>query len=99
MNYEIAQIEVVSGSKQAFEQAVGEAAPAFKVAKGCRSLRIDRLFEHPSRYRLVVGWDSVKAPMIVFRQSEGFQRWRALAGPHFASSPQAQHVETVLSAF
>lgn len=99
MIYEIAQIEVIPGSEEAFEQAVKEAAPVFQAAKGCRSLRIDRSIEHPSRYRLVVGWDSVEDHMVTFRESDNFQRWRTLAGPHFASPPQVEHVETVLSAF
>ena len=99
MVHEIAQIEVRPGTEEEFERAVDEAVASFKSAKGCRSLRLERSVEHPSRYRLVVGWDSVEAHIVDFRESEGFQTWRALVGPFFASPPQVEHVETVLTGF
>ncbi len=37
--------------------------------------------------------------MVHFRESEGFQHWRSLAGPHFASPPQVEHVTTVIDGF
>ena len=99
MVFEIAQIEVSAGQQSAFEAAVAEAAPHFQSAKGCRSLKLERSVEFPSRYRLVVGWDTVDDHMVTFRQSEAFQIWRTLAGPHFAGPPQVEHVTTVLDAF
>ena len=92
-------MEVVVGAEEAFEAAVKEAAQYFQPAQGCRSLKLERSVEHPSRYRLVVGWDRVEDHMVTFRESDGFQRWRALASPHFASPPRIEHVRTVLEAF
>lgn len=99
MVYEIAEIDVVEGSEEAFEAAVAEASPHFQDAQGCRSFKLQRSIEHPARYRLVVGWDRVEDHMVSFRESEGFQRWRALAGPHFAAPPRVEHVRTVLETF
>ncbi len=99
MIHEIAMIEVIRGSESAFELAVAEAATLFKSAKGCRSLRLERSIEAPTHYRLVVGWESVEDHEIDFRNSDAFQRWRALAAPHFAAPPIVEHVDCVLQAF
>jgi quinol monooxygenase YgiN len=99
MVYEIAEIDVKAGAEAAFEAAVAEAAACFKSAKGCISLELHRTVERPAVYRLVVGWESVEAHMVDFRQSPGFQEWRRLAGPHFAKPPTVEHVQVVLTAF
>lgn len=96
---EIAEIEVSAGHETAFEAAVAEAAPHFRAARGCRSFALDRSIEHPQRYRLVVGWDSVDDHMVHFRDSAGFQAWRSLVGPHFAGPPRVEHVESVIDGF
>jgi quinol monooxygenase YgiN len=97
--HEIAEITVLPGHEADFEAAVAEAARHFHAARGCRSLTLNRSVEAPLTYRLVVGWDTVEDHMVHFRESEAFQAWRALAGPHFAAPPRVEHVETVLEAF
>ena len=99
MIHEIAEIEVKAGHESAFEAAVVEAAPYFNAARGCRSFELNRSIENSQRYRLVVGWDTVEDHMVHFRESEGFQSWRSLVGPHFASPPQVEHVATVIKGF
>jgi hypothetical protein len=34
--------------------------------------------------------------MVHFRASAGFQAWRALVGPHFASPPRVENVVSVI---
>lgn len=99
MILEIAQIEVRPESEARFEAAVAEAAPLFSGSEGCRSFDLHRSVEFPSRYRLVVGWDSIDAHMVGFRGSPAFERWRALVSPYFAAPPQVEHVEKVLEGF
>ncbi len=99
MIFEVAQIEVQPGTEADFEAGVAKAAPLFQAARGCRSFRLHRSIEHPSRYRLVVGWDDVAAHMEGFRESEAFQQWRAIVGPYFAGPVQMEHVETVFEGF
>jgi quinol monooxygenase YgiN len=97
--HEVAEINLIPGHEADFVAAVAQAAPHFKAARGCRSLALNRSVEAPQTYRLVVGWDTIEDHMVHFRESEAFQAWRALAGPHFASPPRVEHVETVLEAF
>ncbi|MFJ4706048.1 antibiotic biosynthesis monooxygenase family protein [Streptomyces anulatus] len=94
---EIAQIEIHPGQEKEFEAAVAKAVPLFLAADGCDGLDLHRSVEHPSRYRLTVRWETVEHHTVTFRASEGFARWRALAGPHFAATPQVEHVYSVLA--
>ncbi|MGO8954510.1 MAG: antibiotic biosynthesis monooxygenase family protein [Rhodomicrobium sp.] len=99
MIFEIAEIEVKAGEEAAFEAGVAKAVPLFQRAKGCRGMELQRSVETPSKYRLVVKWETIEDHMVHFRGSEDFQEWRRLAGPHFASAPVVGHTHTVLSGF
>ena len=99
MIQEIAQIDVKPGMEAEFEKGVADAAPLFKSAKGCHGMALQRSVEEPQRYRLFVDWESVEAHNIDFRQSENFQKWRALVGHCFASPPYVEHVSLTLRAF
>lgn len=90
---EIAYITIDPARAAAFETAVAEAAASFRADSGCRSMRLERVVEDPAQYRLVVGWDSVEAHMVTFRNSPNFTRWRELAGPFFVEPPRVEHWE------
>ena len=99
MFLEIAQIEVKAGSEAAFEEGVGKAAPLFQRARGCRGMELQRSVEFPSRYRLIVTWETVENHNVDFRGSADFQEWRRLVGDCFASPPAVEHTQQVLKAF
>jgi quinol monooxygenase YgiN len=96
---EIAQIDVKPGAEQEFEAGVAKAAPLFRRAKGCHGLSLQRGVEKPSRYRLMVQWDTVENHTVDFRGSADFQEWRKLVGHCFASAPEVEHVQEVAKAF
>lgn len=97
MILEMAHIEVKPGAEAAFEQAVAKAAPLFHAARGCQGMELHRVVETPTRYILMVRWETLEDHTVHFRESEAFQQWRALAGPHFASPPDVQHTQIVLA--
>lgn len=99
MIYEIARIKVKEGHEQQFEAAVAEATPLFKTAQGCVSLKLQRGIESPEEYQLIVGWQTLENHTIDFRESEKFQAWRALAGPHFSEPPRVIHINEVYTGF
>ncbi|MFY9639656.1 MAG: antibiotic biosynthesis monooxygenase family protein [Rhodomicrobium sp.] len=99
MIFEIAVIEVKAGEEAAFEAGVAKAVPLFQRAKGCHGLELQRSVEMPSKYRLIVKWETVDDHMVHFRGSEDFQEWRRLVGPHFVSAPVVEHTHTVLAGF
>jgi heme-degrading monooxygenase HmoA len=91
MVWEIAQIEVKAGEEAAFEAALAGAVPLFKKSKGCHGMQLQRSLEHPTRYRLVVDWETVEDHTVHFRGSEEFKEWRRLVGAYFASPPTVEH--------
>lgn len=94
---EIAQIEINAGSETDFEAAVGEARAVFARAKGFHSLELHRSIEKPQRYRLMVQWATLENHTVDFRGSADFIEWRGLVGSFFASPPEVEHTETVVS--
>jgi quinol monooxygenase YgiN len=96
---EIAQIDVEPGTEAEFEKAVEQAVPIFRRAKGCRSMELRRSIEKPTRYRLLVGWDTVENHTVDFRGSADFQEWRKLVAHCFASPPDVEHVNQVVKGF
>jgi quinol monooxygenase YgiN len=50
-----------------------------------------RGIESPSRFVLMVEWDSVEAHEQNFRATDRFTAWRAALGPHFAGPPRVEH--------
>ena len=60
-------------------------------------VELHRSIEFPQRYWLFAKWDSVEDHTVGFRNSENFTKWRALVGPYFASPPQVEHTQLVVS--
>lgn len=94
---EIAQIEIKPGMEAEFESGVKNAAPIFKRAKGCRGMELRRSIEKPGRYRLFVLWETLENHTVDFRGSENFTEWRGLVGQYFASPPEVEHTQKVVS--
>jgi heme-degrading monooxygenase HmoA len=98
MIFEMAQIEVKPGMESAFENGVAQAVPLFQRARGCNGVQLLKSIEQPSRYTLMVTWESVDAHTH-FRESQDFPEWRRLVGGFFASPPQVGHVQVALIGF
>ena len=91
MVLEVALIDVFPGQEEGFATAYRIAHPILAGTEGCRSVRMTRGVESPSRFVLLVEWDSVAAHEQNFRGTERFAQWRALIGPHFAKPPVVEH--------
>jgi heme-degrading monooxygenase HmoA len=94
---EIAQIDVMPGTEKDFEAAVAKARPLFLRAKGGKGCELHKSIEKPSRYRLLARWETLENHTVDFRGSADFDEWRALVGPYFASPPEVEHTEIVLT--
>ncbi|NUO60132.1 MAG: antibiotic biosynthesis monooxygenase [Hamadaea sp.] len=91
MVLEIAQFEITPGAEEAFEAAYTEGRALLAQTPGFRDARMTRGVESPSRFVLLVEWDTVEAHEVGFRGSARFPAWRALIGPHFAAPPVVEH--------
>ncbi len=96
MVLEVARFDITLGAEQAFSDAFAQAGPLFAASPGFRSARLTRGVESPSRFVLLVEWDSVD-DHLAFRASERFPEWRGLVGPHFAGPPDVEHYADVPS--
>jgi heme-degrading monooxygenase HmoA len=92
---EIAMLEIKPGSEDAFVAAYGQVRHEVAGTPGCRSMRLTRGVESPSRFALLVEWDSVQAHERDFRGSDRFTRWRAGIGLYFAQPPDVEHYADV----
>lgn len=95
---EIADITVQDSKADGFADAVREGLKLVSAAPGFRSARLTRSVETPTRFVLLIEWDSVEAHNVGFRESEDFGRWRELVGPFFAGPPTVEHLEDLLGA-
>ena len=91
MVLEVALIDITPGAEAEFAAAYKEAHPILAGTPGCRSVRMTRGVESPSRFVLLVEWDSVEAHLENFRDSERFTQWRGRIGPFFATPPLVEH--------
>jgi heme-degrading monooxygenase HmoA len=91
MVLEVALIEVRAGEEEAFSAAYRGACGEVGTTPGCRSIRLTRGVESPSRFVLLVEWDSIDAHLRNFRATDRFVRWRQAVGPYFASPPTVEH--------
>jgi heme-degrading monooxygenase HmoA len=95
MVLEVALIDVLAGQEEQFAAAYGKAREVLVSTPGCRSARMTRGVESPSRFVLLVEWDSVEAHLENFRATERFTTWRGLIGPYFDGAPRVEHFTDV----
>ncbi|HEY1488298.1 MAG TPA: antibiotic biosynthesis monooxygenase family protein [Micromonosporaceae bacterium] len=95
MVLEVALINVIPGQEDAFASAYAKGHPTLAGTPGCRSVRMTRGIESPSRFVLLVEWDSVEAHEQNFRGTERFTTWRSLIGPYFDGPPSVEHATDV----
>ena len=96
MVLEIADFAVLPGKEDEFAAAVREGLAYVTGTPGCRSARVTRGVESPSRFVLLIEWDSLEAHTVGFRESENFGRWRGVVGPFFDGPPRVEHFDDVV---
>lgn len=99
MILEIAQISIKPGLEAEFEACVGKAKPIFARAKGCKGVELQRSIEKPSRYRLLVKWETLEHHTVDFRNSADFQEWRKLVSHCFDGAPEVEHSKLAVKGF
>src|SRR5947207_14741047 len=85
MVLEVGLINVVPGQEDEFVAAYAKARAVLAGTPGCRSVRMTRGIESPSRFVLLVEWDSVEAHLENFRGTDRFTTWRGHIGPYCAA--------------
>ena len=94
---EHALLDVLPGSAEEFEWAFGEARELISASPGFLGLELLRSFETPSRYLLLVRWESVEAHTVGFRQGPSYPQWSALLHKFYSPFPVVEHYSSALS--
>lgn len=74
-----------------YEHALAAALPLIAATPGFIDLEVRPCLERPGRYLLLVRWETIEAHEKGFRQSERYQRWRALLHGFYEPFPTVQH--------
>lgn len=95
MVLERAELVIHEGREEEFERAMVRGRTVLSEAAGCHSVRVARGVERPSRYVLLLEWNSVE-DHVAFTKTEAFAEFRALAGPFFSEKPAMEHFRPLL---
>ena len=93
MILESALLDVRPGEEGAFEVAINAARPLIAATPGFRSIAVRRCIEVPNRYLLLVEWETIEDHTIGFRQSERYEKWRALLHHFYDPFPRVEHFD------
>jgi heme-degrading monooxygenase HmoA len=92
---EQAVLDVRAGEEEAFEAAFGEAQGIIASMEGYLGHRLLRCVETPSRYLLLVEWETLEAHTVGFRGSGEYGRWRELLHHFYEPLPTVEHYSDV----
>jgi len=96
MILEVAEVYINAGTGAEFEAATQQSIDQYiSVTEGYISAELKRSMEDPTRYLLLIQWETLEAHTVNFRESDRFDKHRALISPFFAKAPFVQHFEAV----
>lgn len=95
MILESAVLDVRPGEAAQFEAAFHEAKKIISASPGYLSHELHRCVERPNRYLLLVRWRRLEDHTEGFRQSEPYQRWKALLHHFYDPFPEVAHYASV----
>lgn len=88
---EHALLPVKPGLGHEFEKALEQALPIIRSMPGCLRAGVSRCVEDDSLYLLLVDWERLEDHDPGFRQSETYQRWKALLHHFYDPFPTVRH--------
>ena len=95
MILEVALLNIRFGQEAEFESAFTQAAPIIASMKGYISHELQRCLETPTRYILLVLWQTLEDHTVGFRGSAEYQEWRRLLHHFYDPFPVVEHFRLV----
>jgi heme-degrading monooxygenase HmoA len=96
MILEIADFRVAADATSDFELAMEELKGVIAASPGYHGHTVQRSHETPTRYILIVRWETIEAHTQGFRTSALFETWRTRLGAH-RNGAVVEHFQTVLA--
>jgi heme-degrading monooxygenase HmoA len=91
MVLEVAVLNLKAGQTKAFEEAFAEAQKIISGMPGYISHGLKRCLEHDHQYLLLVEWERLEDHTVGFRQSDDYQKWKALLHHFYDPFPTVEH--------
>lgn len=91
MILEVAILNVKKGLSADFETSFQKAETIISSMKGYISHQLKKCVEQDDKYILLVNWETIEDHEIGFRQSEGYQEWKALLHHFYEPFPIVEH--------
>jgi heme-degrading monooxygenase HmoA len=95
MLLEAAILDVIPGREKEFEEAFTQASPLIAGMQGYISHQLQHCLEAPSRFLLLVQWETLESHTIGFRGSAAYQEWKKLLHHFYDPFPVVQHYELI----
>ncbi len=97
MILEVARLDVTSGKENLFQQDFQKVQSILESANGYISHQLQRCIETPSRYLLLVEWESLEDHTQGFRGSPQYQEWKNLLHRYYDPVPEVERYEICFS--
>ncbi len=97
MILEVARLDVIPGEEARFQDDFGRAQAIISSMQGYISHQLQRCIETPSRYILLVRWETLEDHTEGFRRSSEYQEWKNLLYHYYDPFPEVEHYEVVFS--
>lgn len=91
MVLEVAILDVKRGQEADFLASFAQAEGILASMPGCLDHQLKRSLENPSRFLLLVHWETLEDHTVGFRGSPEYQRWKALLHHYYDPFPQVEH--------
>lgn len=91
MILEAAMLQVKPGMTQQFEASFKEASPLIASIEGYMGHELQHCLEDDHKYLLLVKWRSLEDHTVGFRESEEYQKWKALLHHYYSPFPTVEH--------
>lgn len=96
MILEVAILDVKPEMCGEFESVFRRALSIIASMKGYVSHELQRCLEKPSRYILLVRWNTLEDHTIGFRQSKEYLEWKRLLHHFYDPFPTVDHYESII---
>ena len=91
MVLEAAVLDVKPGQSKDFEAAFHQAQTIISSMEGYISHQLQKCIEKPTRYILLVNWQTLEDHTQGFRGSTAYQEWRSLLHHFYDPFPEVEH--------
>lgn len=84
------ELTIAAGRELDFERQFATAGRLIRAAGGCLGVVLSRGVESPSRYLLLIAWQTIEDHQ-AFTRTDGIAEFRNQLGPYLSSKPAMEH--------